>query len=52
MTGVATLLDINPDLDARAYAKAYARDGVARIADVLAPASAEAVARLLERETA
>lgn len=43
-------LALNPNLDIGAYAKTYAEHGIVRIADVLAPDSAEAVARLLEKQ--
>jgi len=42
-------LELNRALDVRGFASAYAQHGVVRIANVLSPASAEAVARTLER---
>jgi SM-20-related protein len=44
-------LEINPSLDLAAHAAAYARDGVVRVDQVLTPATAEAVARVLEDRT-
>ena len=43
-------LELNPDLDVRAHAAAYAQKGIVRIGDVLSPGSAEAVARILEQQ--
>ena len=43
-------LELNPGLDVPAYAKAYVQYGIVRIADVLSPASAEAVAQILEQQ--
>ena len=43
--------ELNPDLNARDYAGAYARDGVVRISNILKPDSAEAIARVLEAQT-
>jgi SM-20-related protein len=45
------LFELNPALDLAACAETYARDGIVRIPDVLSPASAEAVAALLESNT-
>ena len=42
-------LALNPNLDLKAAAAAYARDGIARIETLLDPASAQAVAELLEQ---
>ncbi len=44
-------LQLNPDLDVGRLAEAYAQRGVLRIAEVLTPDSADAVADLLERRT-
>ena len=46
-----TTLALNPALDLAAAISDYARDGVARIENVLAPESADAVAGLLEQNT-
>ncbi len=43
-------LELNQNLDIRAYAKAYAEHGIVRIPDVFSPSSAEAVARILEKQ--
>jgi SM-20-related protein len=42
-------LELNRALDVRGFASAYATHGVVRIPNVLSPASAEAVARVLEQ---
>jgi SM-20-related protein len=44
-------LALNQSVDVRGYAKAYAQSGIVRIGDVLSPASAEAVAQILEQQT-
>lgn len=45
------LFELNPDLDRDALAAEFARAGRVQIRDVLTPATAEAVAGILERET-
>ena len=42
---------LNPRLDPRDYAQAYARDGMVQVADLLAPESAEWLALALEHDT-
>lgn len=44
-------LRLNPSLDLRPYAKAYARDGFVQIPDILDPAGAEAIAQVLQNGT-
>jgi SM-20-related protein len=48
---MAADLQLNPDLDVAALARAYAPVQRLRIADVLTPACAEAIAHCLERDT-
>ena len=48
---MSRLFEINPAIDRAALAAAYARDGRVQVRDLLAPASAEAVAGVLARET-
>lgn len=43
-------LALNQNLDVRAYAKAYAEQGIVRIPNVLSPGAAEAVTHILEKQ--
>jgi SM-20-related protein len=50
IVGLPLRLELNRDLDVRAHAAAYARHGIVRIGNVLAPHAAEAVTRVLETQ--